>query len=100
VDELMSGRRQEGIYAGFSVFIRKLSTGLVLAMIGPILSWSGYAEGAKVQPAAALTAIRLVISVLPAILLVAACIVAWSYPLTRARHAEISRQLAARRRQD
>jgi GPH family glycoside/pentoside/hexuronide:cation symporter len=101
VDELMSGKRQEGLYAGFSVFVRKLSTGLVLAMIGPILSWSGYAEGAKVQPAAALTAIRLTIAVLPAVLLVAACAVAWSYPLTRARHAEILRQLAERRsRQD
>lgn len=97
VDELMSGKRQEGLYSGFSVFVRKLSTGLVLALIGPILSWSGYAEGAESQPAAALTAIRLVMTVLPALLLVAACAVAWSYPLTRARHAEILQELARRR---
>ena len=101
VDELRSGRRQEGIYAGFSVFIRKLSTGLVLALVGPILSWSGYSAAAEAQPASALTAIRLMITLLPAALLVAACVVAWSYPLTRARHAEISRELAKRRtRQD
>jgi GPH family glycoside/pentoside/hexuronide:cation symporter len=98
VDELMSGKRQEGIYAGFSVFVRKLSTGLVLAMIGPVLSWSGYVEGATMQTESALTAIRLLIGLAPALLLVAACIVAWFYPLTRQRHAEVQAELARRRR--
>jgi GPH family glycoside/pentoside/hexuronide:cation symporter len=97
VDELMSGKRQEGIYAGFSVFVRKLSTGLVLAAIGPVLSWSGYVEGAATQTPRAMTAIRLLIALAPALLLVVACVVAWFYPLTRQRHAEISRQLAQRR---
>jgi GPH family glycoside/pentoside/hexuronide:cation symporter len=97
VDELASGKRQEGIYAGFSVFARKLSTALVLALVGPVLSWSGYVEGADVQALAVLTAIRVLIALVPAILLVLACIVAWNYPLTRQRHAEISHELARRR---
>lgn len=97
VDELMSGRRQEGIYAGFSVFVRKLSTALVLALVGPVLSWSGYIEDADTQPGAALTAIRVLISVVPALLLILGCVIAWFYPLTRERHAEISHQLALRR---
>jgi len=97
VDELMSGSRQEGLYAGFSVFIRKLSTGLVLAVIGPVLAWSGYVERAPVQSPEALTAIRLLIAVLPAILLLAAIAAAWFYPLTRQRHAEIQAELARRR---
>ncbi len=97
VDELMSGKRQEGIYAGFSVFVRKLSTGLVLAMIGPVLALAGYVEGAAAQTPSTLTAIRLVISLIPAVLLVIACIVAWFYPLTRQRHADILRELAQRR---
>jgi len=98
VDELMSGKRQEGIYAGFSVFVRKLSTALVLSLVGPVLAWSGYVEGAAAQTPRAMTAIRLLIAVVPTVLLVAACVVAWFYPLTRQRHAEISRQLALRRR--
>jgi GPH family glycoside/pentoside/hexuronide:cation symporter len=97
VDELASGKRQEGIYAGFSVFARKLSTALVLALVGPVLSWSGYVEGADVQAPGVLTAIRVLIALVPAILLVLACIVAWNYPLTRQRHAEISHELARRR---
>jgi GPH family glycoside/pentoside/hexuronide:cation symporter len=97
VDELMSGRRQEGIYAGFNVFVRKLSTGLVLSIIGPVLAWSGYVEGAAQQSVSTLWAIRLLIAALPAILLLSSIIVAWFYPLTRARHAEIQAELARRR---
>jgi len=97
VDELASGRRQEGIYAGFGVFVRKLSTKLVLAGIGPLLAWSGYVENATEQPAAALLAIRIAISAVPAVVLLAGVAVAWHYPLSRDRHQEIQRELAMRR---
>lgn len=97
VDELASGKRQEGVYAGFGVFVRKLSTKVVLAGIGPLLAWSGYIENAEVQAPRALTAIRVVISVVPAIVLLAGAAVAWFYPLTRARHHEIQAELARRR---
>jgi len=97
VDELNSGQRQEGIYAGFEVFIRKLSTKLVLAAIGPILAWSGYVENAARQTPATLTAIRLLIAVVPAAILTGAVVVAWRYPLTRDRHREIQKKLADRR---
>jgi GPH family glycoside/pentoside/hexuronide:cation symporter len=98
VDELMSGGRQEGIYAGFNVFIRKLSTGLVLSIIGPALAWSGYVEGAVQQNPRALATIRLLIVILPVMLLAASILVAWSYPITRQRHAEVQAELADRRK--
>ena len=97
VDELMSGRRQEGIYAGVNVFVRKLSTGLVLAAIGPVLAWSGYVENAVQQTPQALTAIRILISVVPAVILLASILIAWAYPLTRQKHAEIQEELRQRR---
>ena len=97
VDELNSGQRQEGVYAGFEVFIRKLSTKLVLATIGPILAWSGYVEQAATQTPQTLTAIRLLIAVVPAAILVGAVAVAWRYPLTRERHRAIQKTLADRR---
>ena len=46
----------------------------------------------------ALTTIRLLISLLPAALLVASILVARSYPITRLKHAEIQAQLADRRK--
>lgn len=97
VDELNSGQRQEGVYAGFEVFIRKLSTKLVLAAIGPVLAWSGYVEGAATQTSTTLTSIRLIIALVPAAILLGAIAVAWRYPLTRDRHREIQRELADRR---
>jgi GPH family glycoside/pentoside/hexuronide:cation symporter len=97
VDELNSGKRQEGIYAGFEVFIRKLSTKLVLAGIGPVLAWAGYVEGAERQTPQTLTAIRLLIALVPAIVLFGAIAVAWRYPLTRKRHHDIQAELAQRR---
>jgi Na+/melibiose symporter-like transporter len=97
VDELMSGERQEGIYSGINVFVRKLSTTLVIFLVGWTLEWSGYVPNAEVQTPEALTAIRLIISVVPALVLLASIVVAWRYPLTRGRHAEIRAELQRRR---
>lgn len=60
-------------------------------------TWSGHNAGTEAQPAPALTAVRLLVSTLPALLLVAACGVAWFYPLTRLRRGQISREPAWRR---
>lgn len=97
VDELSSGKRQEGIYSGFEVFARKLSTKLVLATIGPILAWSGYVQRAAEQPPQALAAIRFFIGVVPAAILALAVVLAWRYPLTREHHRDIQKELARRR---
>jgi len=97
VDELNSHKRQEGIYSGFEVFVRKLATKLVLAGIGPMLAWSGYIENAPQQPSQALTVIRVMIAIVPTIIILAGIVVAWKYPLTRARHHEIQAELAMRR---
>ena len=68
VDELMSGRRQEGAYAGVTVFVQKLAQAGVMALLPAVLRWSGYvqttaADPALLQPTSALSALRLVICV-------------------------------------
>lgn len=97
VDELSSGKRQEGVYAGFEVFVRKLSTKLVLAGLGPVLAWSGYVEGAAQQSSQTLLVIRVLIGIVPTVILMGAILIAWAYPLTRTRHQEIQAVLARRR---
>jgi len=92
VDELDSGSRQEGVYAGVAVFIRKLSTSLALFLIGVILDWSGYVPQG-VQPESALWAMRLIMGPIPATLLVIAIIIACFYPLTREKHKAIREEL-------
>ena len=101
VDELLSGHRQEGAYAGVTIFAGKLGQMVILALLPFILQWSGYIQPnpgnpLPTQPAPVLLALRLMIALLPALLLSISMVVAWFYPITRARHAEIRQKLATR----
>ncbi len=102
VDELMSGHRQEGAYAGIMVFIDKLARMVALGLLPMALRWAHYVQPTAAtpipaQPASALMALRLCVSVVPAILLVFSVLVARSHPITRARYAEIRQVLVERR---
>lgn len=102
VDELMSGRRQEGAYAGISVFIDKSARTVVLALLPVMLRWAQYVQPTDAvpfpaQPISALLTLRIFVSIVPAILLIISIVIAYLYPITRARHAEIERQLAEKR---
>ncbi len=95
-DELRSGERREGLYAGFFMFLRKLSGAGAVAAAGIILDLSGYVPKAAAEPAVLLS-IRGLTGALPALLLACSIAFALRYPLSRAAHAAVQRQLAARR---
>ena len=46
VDELITGHRREGLYAGVSTFLRKLSGGMVVGALGIALDVIGYSKEA------------------------------------------------------
>jgi oligogalacturonide transporter len=46
VDELITGHRREGLYAGVSTFLRKLSGGVVVGALGIALDVIGYSKEA------------------------------------------------------
>lgn len=99
-DELQTGRRREGIFYGFFVFIQKSALALTTYIVGWALQFSGFVSstGADVvQPPSALMAIRVCVGILPALAILAGLYFAWRYPITRQKHAEILRQLAERR---
>ena len=98
VDELASQRRQEGIYFGISAFVNKLGQMITLTLLPLLLSWSGYRQptantAQSAQPVSVILTLRLLITVLPAILLVLSMIAAWFYPITRAQHRQTLRDL-------
>jgi GPH family glycoside/pentoside/hexuronide:cation symporter len=100
--ELKTRRRQEGIYYGVKNFIRKLTGALAIFIALQVLGWFGYRtppEGVTVfmQSPITLTAIRLLIGPLGAVLLFSSVITTWFYPLTRERHDRI-RGLLERKR--
>ena len=99
--ELRTGHRQEGIYYGVKNFIRKLTGALATFLALQVLGWFGYQtppQGATVfmQSPPTLTAIRILIGPVGAILLFSAIITTWFYPLTRERHARIRKLLLQR----
>ena len=95
-DELETGRRREGTYYGFMVFLQKCGSAFMLAFMQWILHLSGYIANAA-QPPSALLAMRLLIGPLPALLLVTSMILAWRYPLSRESHTRLRASLAIRR---
>jgi GPH family glycoside/pentoside/hexuronide:cation symporter len=104
-DELRSGQRREGVYAGYLVFFRKLATAFSLFLVTRVLAWANFqtsTTGGLVfieQPPRALSALRFLVGVLPALMLALSIIVIRRYPLDKATHDAIRRELAARRAQ-
>ena len=47
VDELMTGKRREGLYSGVSTFLRKLSGGIAVGAIGIMLDVFHYSDTSK-----------------------------------------------------
>lgn len=88
VDELVTGRRREGIFAGMMTFLRKISGALAVSAIGWTLAATHYVPNHP-QPPSALLSIRLLMGVAPVLLLALAFFFASKYPITAKRHAQL-----------
>lgn len=106
LDELNTGQRREGIFYGFVVQLQNIGVAIALFIIGKLLDWAGFipsssGQAVPVQPDSALFAIRLLMGLLPALVLVGGLVCAYFYPITRVRHGEILlRLLEIRKSQD
>jgi GPH family glycoside/pentoside/hexuronide:cation symporter len=101
-DELKTNQRHEGIYYGSKNFIRKLTGAFAIFLALQVLGWFGYQQPPEgviqfTQSAQTLTAIRVLMGPVGAVLLLASVAAAWFYPLTRERHARIRRLLARKK---
>ncbi len=96
-DELRSGERREGLYFGLFTFLRKLGGATAVAIGVLVFDQSGYVPNQPVQSETALLTLRVLTAVVPAIFVALGGWLALSYPLTRARHAQILALLEERR---
>jgi GPH family glycoside/pentoside/hexuronide:cation symporter len=101
LDELQTGRRREGVFYGFFVFLQKMGLALGLFVSGWALDLTGYINATPgqpdpVQPASALLAMRVLIGPVSAVILLLSFLAVRAYPITRAKHAEIRAELAKR----
>src|SRR5690606_23740795 len=98
-DELKTGKRREGVYAGYLVFFRKLASAVAIFIVSQILAAAGFVSSTMgsafiAQPESALQALRFFVGVFPAGMLFLAILVATRYQLNREAHAKIRQQLS------
>jgi Na+/melibiose symporter-like transporter len=97
LDEAYTGFRQEGIYAGMMTFIRKLSSGVAIFLVGLLLQISGYTAGAAEQTSLAKSAIVGILTVVPILFVLLGIFAAMRYPIDRG-NAQLIREVVDQRR--
>lgn len=105
LDELNTGKRREGIFYSFMVFLQKLGLALALFLVGQALEFSGFipqipGEAIPIQPESALFAIRIAIAPLPTAFLIIGLILTYFYPITKEVHSEIRLKLKERKNKE
>ncbi len=109
VDELVTGRRREGIYAGSLTLLRKLTSAFAIFVIGQAIDIAGYIPPPEVvdqasaaaahpeQTEAFLMILRVIFAGLPLLFIGIAIVLAARFPLSPAIHARLKQYLARRR---
>jgi len=98
-DEILSGERREGLFVGVFTFLRKLAGGVGVALAFNVLDWVGMEAGEQPDETV-IWVLRALTALLPLLFVIASAWAALGYPLGRARHAEILRELERRRGAD
>lgn len=101
VDEYVNGTRREGAYYGITQFMYKVANGVSIALVSAVLGAFGYVEsmdGSVIQqPEAALSAVRVVLGVLPGLIFIISIIFSHRANISRERFAQIKAELEKRR---
>jgi GPH family glycoside/pentoside/hexuronide:cation symporter len=95
-DELLSGKRREGLYVGVWSVTKKLAAALGVGAALTILGQVGYVPNTD-QTEQVQFALRVLYALVPSLCNVAAFFIALSYPITRGVHREILAAIAERR---
>lgn len=96
VDEIMTGRRREGIYAGVSTFNRKIAQAISVYLIGLFLDIIGYIPNVT-QTLEVQRAITGIFVVAPLIFIVLALFFVSRYKMTEEKHEILMTEIANRK---
>ncbi|VGO17224.1 hypothetical protein PDESU_05820 [Pontiella desulfatans] len=98
VDELATGTRREGMFGAVMAFMMKGMGSLQFIAAGAVLVATGFnAEAGTAQADGVFLWMRILYSIVPAVMLSTALLVLHNYPLTAARMQEIKAELAKRK---
>ncbi len=96
--EWQTGERHEGMFYSLITLAQKIATSIALPLALLVLNASGYLPNSAVQPASAVTGIRIIAGPIPSVLLGLGILFAAVYPLGRENYSEIARKLEERRK--
>jgi sugar (glycoside-pentoside-hexuronide) transporter len=97
LDELKTGERREGLYFGTWEFVRKLCSNLGKWAPMMVLGALGFISGGEVQSPEVTMGIRMMFSIGPAVVYLAAGLVMFAFSIDRKAHEQIRSQLEERR---
>lgn len=110
VDELITGRRREGVIATFSTLIKKSIAGVMAAMVGFILQGFGLVTGDQVsqyesstgqlfaQSNSAIWGVRICVALIPIIAAIISLILLKNFRMTKKDHEMIRAAIAVKRK--
>jgi GPH family glycoside/pentoside/hexuronide:cation symporter len=95
--EWQTGERHEGVFYSLIMLAQKVASSVAIPLALLVLDATGYIPNSAVQPASAVTGIRIVTGVIPAVLLCMGILFASFYPLGRESYTELVQDLESRR---
>lgn len=98
VDEIVTGRRREGAFAGVMTFVRKATQAAAVAGVGFVMQAGGFVSGAAQQSHGAILTIALLLGLGTVAMLVFGVIVSLRFRLSPATHAVLMREIEHLRR--
>jgi oligogalacturonide transporter len=94
VDEIVTGDRREGVFAGFMSLLRKATQALAIFVVGIILQESSFVSGQKQQSHEAIIAMVLILVVVPLVFLMFGFIGSYKFRITNESHAILKKEIA------
>jgi oligogalacturonide transporter len=93
VDEIVTGKRREGAFAGVMTFVRKLSQALAVILVGQVMQASGFVSKAATQSPGAVAAIVAVLGIGTLALLGFGTLVSFFFRLDPRTHAVLMAEI-------
>lgn len=93
VDEIVTGKRREGAFAGVMTFVRKLSQALAVILVGQVMQASGFVSKATTQSPGAVAAIVVVLGAGTLTLLALGVAVSFFFRLDPRTHAVLMTEI-------
>ncbi|NDJ54040.1 MAG: MFS transporter [Chloroflexi bacterium] len=105
MDELVTGKRREGVFYGVFTLLQKVGISLALALSNYMLELSGYinavpGEALPIQPDSVQLVLRIFVGPAAALVLAVSFIAVYLFPITRKSHNELRDQLEPRQSEE